>query len=186
MEPGAFLEALQLCFEQLLLPMGQVAAVHAFLDKQTGVELTRLLERRRQLAEAASEGAGGVPAPPPSPSSPEEASPTTASPALPQPQGAASPQRPLTHRSDSAPLSSSSGSSSSSSAAAQPSPSGKFKAFLDKRRMDSRGAPPGSKAVKDDEQLKVLELEACKRLNDEILKSLCDLCQRHVSSLLGQ
>lgn len=33
--------------------------------------------------------------------------------------------------------------------------------------------------------VQVLELQACKRLNDEILKSLCDLAQRHVSSLLG-
>lgn len=47
------------------------------------------------------------------------------------------------------------------------------------------GAVGGGGVLRDEEQIKLLELQACKRLNDEILKGLCDLAQRHVASLLG-
>jgi vacuolar protein sorting-associated protein 54 len=46
--------------------------------------------------------------------------------------------------------------------------------------MQQKQAP-----FKDEDQIKVLELQACKRLNDEVLKTLCDLCQRHIASLLN-
>jgi vacuolar protein sorting-associated protein 54 len=46
--------------------------------------------------------------------------------------------------------------------------------------MQQKHAP-----FKDEDQIKVLELQACKRLNDEVLRTLCDLCQRHIASLLN-
>lgn len=50
MEPGAFLECLQLCFEQLLLPMQRVSVMHAFLEEQMDLELMRLIEKHKVTA----------------------------------------------------------------------------------------------------------------------------------------
>ncbi|KAM3577725.1 hypothetical protein VYU27_000269 [Nannochloropsis oceanica] len=220
MEPGIFLDCLKLCFEQILLPMERVGMVHAFMEEQISVELSRLLDRRsswsysstlelqqHRKSEAAlstsispsrggkagrggevSETKGGngdssaAAAPPPPPSR------TGLVPKPPSSPG--------------------------------PSPSTKFKAFLDKRRMEAGGGGSGTSnnnnkkssssrsssgagandglgsgegsrmqqkqaPFKDEDQIKVLELQACKRLNDEVLRTLCDLCQRHIASLLN-
>ncbi len=173
MEPGDFLDCLRLCFEQMLLPMERVALIHAFLDEQISVVLSRLLDRRPPSTRR-SEGEG-------TPS--VEASSTTTTRVTDPASSGAGPAPP----------------------SPSPSPSTKFKAFLDKRRLETGGGAGGSGSgagagshggpssggasgkpapFKDEDQIKVLELQACKRLNDEVLKTLCNLCQRHIASLL--
>jgi hypothetical protein len=210
MPAGDFLDCLRLCFEQMLLPMERAALVHAFLEEQISVEISRLLDRRASRPHSASSShtADGASQPPssdrasplsplPPPSLPPPPSSPSSAPA-PVPVPPASP--PPTRKSD------------------------KFKSFLDKRRLETQGSGAGAAAgsgtqagggggssavgagggggrggggggmgagggrgaLRDEEQIKLLELQACKRLNDEILKALCDLCQRHVASLLGK
>lgn len=186
-----FLDCLRLCLEQMLLPLERAALVHAFLEEQISVELSRLLDRRaaRSSSASAAAGAGATfePLSPLPPASPGGAGAGGG----PAPVPPSSPPRGPTGQSK----------------------SDKFKSFLDKRRMETQGAGAlavggagasaagaqgkggvggvgaggggGGGVLRDEEQIKLLELQACKRLNDEILKALCDLAQRHVASLLG-
>lgn len=68
LEPGAFLECLQLCFEQLLLPIDRAAMVYRFLDDHIHEELSRLMAKSQETAghdmgvserAGESEGTGG-------------------------------------------------------------------------------------------------------------------------------
>lgn len=189
MPAADFLDCLGLCLEQMVLLMERAALVHAFLEEQISIELSRLLDRRASRsagASASSSSVGGG-------ATTDATSPSDSSLALSDQQGQPPQPPPPPTAAVPVPLSSPPPTSKSE----------KFKSFLDKRRMETQGSNASAGgvqvarigaggaamgvrgAMRDEEQIKMLELQACKRLNDEILKTLCDLCQRHVASLLG-
>lgn len=195
MKAESFLRCLKLCFEQMLLPMTGVGLIHTFLDEQISEELSRILDRRP------------VPSTPLYSTHQSQGALPTGSPGETGREGSFG--DPHVNREPSLPPSSSPAVSNSSRTDAgsvpsspTPSPSNKFKTFLEKRRLETGGGASKSGTstnvgclgiggkqqtqapFKDEDQIKVLELQACKRLNDEILKTLCDLCYRHIVSLL--
>ncbi|EKU21093.1 retrograde transporter [Nannochloropsis gaditana CCMP526] len=192
MKAESFLGCLKLCFEQMLLPMTGVGLIHTFLEEQISEELSRILDRRpvpSSSLHSTHQSQGEL---------------STGSPGETGGEGSFG----HVNREPSLPPSSSPAVSNSSRTDAgsvppspTPSPSNKFKTFLEKRRLETGGgaSKSGTSTVgslgiggkqqtqapfKDEDQIKVLELQACKKLNDEILKTLCDLCYRHIVSLL--
>lgn len=192
MKAESFLGCLKLCFEQMLLPMTGVGLIHTFLEEQISEELSRILDRRpvsSSSLHSTHQSQGEL---------------STGSPGETGGEGSFG----HVNREPSLPPSSSPAVSNSSRTDAgsvppspTPSPSNKFKTFLEKRRLETGGgaSKSGTSTVgslgiggkqqtqapfKDEDQIKVLELQACKKLNDEILKTLCDLCYRHIISLL--
>ncbi len=203
MPAGDFLDCLRLCFEQMLLPMERAALVHAFLEEQISVEMSHLLDRRAArsgpatvLPSSPSESEPPSPSPLPLPplTPPSPAAAAAGAGAVPVPPPSPPPKGPPTSKSDKFKnfldkRRMETQGSSGPAAGAQAGGGGGGGGTGGVGGGGGGGAGGGGgrqgSSLRDEEQIKLLELQACKRLNDEILKTLCDLCQRHVASLLG-